>query len=72
MACEDKFGELAEKLTQRFVGWTPEPEMVIEAMLRAMPRIFRDAPEEAIQLFVNRLLVALDARIALQNSRWQG
>jgi hypothetical protein len=68
----DKFAEFAETLERRcFVGWMPEPGIVCEAVLRAMPEIFRDATEDETQAFTNRLLLALRARIALQNSKWQ-
>jgi hypothetical protein len=68
----DHFTEFAEALAQRcFPGWTPEPVLVIEAVLRTMPEIFKDATEDETQAFTNRLLLALRARIALQNSHWQ-
>jgi hypothetical protein len=68
----DKFAQLAETIARQcFGGWIPpEPELICEAVLRAIPQIFKTASEEETQVFTDRLLAALRARIALNNARW--
>jgi hypothetical protein len=67
----DISARLAEAIAEKcFAGSLPEPEIVCESVLRAMPQIFEGVSEEATQAFVNRLLLALRARRAVENTEW--
>jgi hypothetical protein len=67
----DKSARLAEAIAEKcFGGSLPEPEIVCEAVLRAMPQIFENLSEDETQAFVNALALALRARRAVESTEW--
>jgi hypothetical protein len=71
MEMPDKFVELAQVICERcFCGCLPDDANVIaEGVVRALP-CMREASEEAAQAFVNRLVSALEAHLALHRANW--
>jgi hypothetical protein len=64
----DKYVELARALCDRIGAFQQaDAEIIAEAAVRTFPCL-RDADEECAQAFVDRLVPALRAQIALNNS----
>jgi hypothetical protein len=64
----DTFVELARVLCDKIGAFTlDDADLIAEACLRVLPPL-KSADEESAQAFVDRLLPALRAEIALRNS----